>query len=143
MHIFRLHQTARNLKRSRSRICFLIALVSQGIFGLLLTFFSLIGACLSRTDKKFFPCFPHPVNAEVNTRFPLNNDFKPTNDSTKFVDDSSIFEVVLQNARSKLDQTLSKTSEWVTHCGLVAGQFAERHFAERYFAERHFAERTF
>jgi hypothetical protein len=43
----------------------------------------------------------------------LINDFKPTNDITKFVDDSSIFEVVLQNARSKLDQTLSKTSEWV------------------------------
>jgi hypothetical protein len=34
-------------------------------------------------------------------------------DITKFVDDSSIFEVVLQNTRSKLDQTLSKTSEWV------------------------------
>ena len=88
-------------------------LVSQGIFGLLLTLFSLIGACWSRTDKNFFPCFPHPVNAEVNTRFPLINDFKPTTDITKFVDDSSIFEVVLQNARSKLDQTLSKTSEWV------------------------------
>ena len=43
----------------------------------------------------------------------LINDFKPTNDITKFVDDSSIFEVVLQNTRSKLDQTLSKTSEWV------------------------------
>jgi hypothetical protein len=68
---------------------------------------------LSRTDKKIFPCFPHPVSVEVNTRFPLINDFRPTNDITKFVDDSSIFEVVLQNARSKLDQTLSKTSEWV------------------------------
>jgi hypothetical protein len=45
----------------------------------------------------------------------LINDFKPTNDITKFVDDSSIFEVVLQNTRSKLDQTLSKTSEWVDH----------------------------
>jgi hypothetical protein len=43
----------------------------------------------------------------------LINDFKPTNDITKFVDDSSLFEVVLQNTRSKLDQTLSKTSEWV------------------------------
>ena len=43
----------------------------------------------------------------------LINDFKPTNDITKFVDDSSIFEVVLQNTRSKIDQTLSKTSEWV------------------------------
>jgi hypothetical protein len=43
----------------------------------------------------------------------LINDVKPTNDIAKFADDSSIFEVVLQNARSKLDQTLSKTSEWV------------------------------
>ncbi|CAB3996643.1 Hypothetical predicted protein [Paramuricea clavata] len=43
----------------------------------------------------------------------LINDFKPTNDITKFVDDSSIVEVVLQNTISKLDQTLSKTSEWV------------------------------
>jgi hypothetical protein len=40
----------------------------------------------------------------------LNNDFKPTNDSTKFVDDSSIFEVVLQNARSKLDQLYLKSA---------------------------------
>ena len=30
----------------------------------------------------------------------LINDLKPTNDITKFVDDSSIFEVVLQVARS-------------------------------------------
>ena len=43
------------------------------------------------------------------------NDFKPTSDTIKFVDDSSIFEVVLQNTRSKLDQTLSKTCEWVEH----------------------------
>ena len=31
------------------------------------------------------------------------NYFKPTSDTIKFVDDSSIFEVVLQNTRSKLD----------------------------------------
>ena len=43
------------------------------------------------------------------------NDFKPTSDTIKFVNDSSIFEVVLQNTRSKLDQTLSITCEWVEH----------------------------
>ena len=42
------------------------------------------------------------------------NDFKPASDTIKFVSDSSIFEV-LQNTRSKLDQTLSITGEWVEH----------------------------
>jgi hypothetical protein len=54
------------LRRSRSRICFLIALVSQGIFGIFFTLFSLIGACLSRTDKKIMKelegaCISNPL----------------------------------------------------------------------------------
>ena len=43
---------AKSLRRSRSRICNLIELVSQGTLDLFLTFLILIGACLSRTLKK-------------------------------------------------------------------------------------------
>ena len=42
-----------------------------------------------------------------------NNNFKPTNNIIKFVDDSSIYEVVQHNIRSNLDQILSKADEWV------------------------------
>ena len=41
------------------------------------------------------------------------NNFKPTNNIIKFVDDSSIYEIVQHNARSNLDRILSKADEWV------------------------------
>ena len=41
------------------------------------------------------------------------NNFKPINNIIKFVDDSSIYEVVQHNTRSNLDQNLSKVDEWV------------------------------
>ena len=41
------------------------------------------------------------------------NNFKPTNTIIKFVDDSSIYEVVQRNTRSNLDQILFKADEWV------------------------------
>ena len=41
------------------------------------------------------------------------NHFKPTNNIVKFVDDSSIYEIVQHNTRSNLDQILSKADEWV------------------------------
>ena len=41
------------------------------------------------------------------------NNFKPTNNIIKFVDDSSIYKVVQHIIRSNLDQILSKADEWV------------------------------
>ena len=41
------------------------------------------------------------------------NNFKPTNNIIKFVDDSSIYEVVHHNVRLNLDQISSKADEWV------------------------------
>jgi len=50
---------AKCLRQSRSRICNLIELVSQGTLDLFLTFLILIGACLSRTLKKSDLHIPH------------------------------------------------------------------------------------
>ena len=61
------------------------------------------------------------INAGVPQRTKLGpllflimiNNFKPTYNIIKFVDDSSIYEVVQHNTRSNLDQILSKADEWV------------------------------
>ena len=42
--------------------------------------------------------------------------FKPTSDTIKFVDNSSVCKVVLHNTRSKLDQSLKEPVELKCHC---------------------------